>query len=67
MQITKFNLVTDLQIMLSNIPDSRFYPECNTERDFIGGFYLVDLIITELKDNVICHKLECSHWWKMYL
>ena len=35
MQITKFNLVTDLQIMLSNVPDSRFYPECNTERGFI--------------------------------
>ena len=29
---TKFNLVTDLQIMLSNVPDSRFHPECITQR-----------------------------------
>ena len=33
----------------------------------IGGFHLVDLIITELKDHMICYKLECSHWWKIYL
>ena len=32
-----------------------------------GGFHLVDLIITELKDHMICYKLECSHWWKIYL
>ena len=40
MQVTKFNLVTDLQIMLSNVPDSRFYPECNTERGFIDQLYI---------------------------
>ena len=28
---------------------------------------MVDLIITELKDHMICYKLECSHWWKMYV
>ena len=26
-----------------------------------GGFHFVDLIITELKDHMICYKLECSH------
>ena len=26
-----------------------------------GGFHLVDLIIKELKDHMICYKLECSH------
>ena len=29
-----------------------------------GGFQLVDLIITELKDHMICYKIKCSHWWK---
>ena len=33
----------------------------------IGGFDLVDLIITDLKDHMICYKLEWSHWWKIYL
>ena len=33
----------------------------------LGGFQLVDLIITELKDHTTCYKFECSHWWKMYL
>ena len=32
-----------------------------------GGFQLVDLIITELKDHMNCYKFECSHWWKIYL
>jgi hypothetical protein len=40
MQVTKFNLVTDLQIMLSNVTDSHFYPECNTERGFIHQLYI---------------------------
>ena len=31
-----------------------------------GGFHLVDLIITELKDHMTCFKFECSHWWKTY-
>ena len=35
MQVTKFNLVTDLQIMLSNVTHSNFYFECNTERSSI--------------------------------
>ena len=26
--------------MLSNVPDSRFYPECNTERGFIDQLYI---------------------------
>ena len=30
------------------------------------GFHLVALIIMELKDHMICYKLECSHWWKIY-
>ena len=29
MQVTKFNLVTDLQIMISNVTHSNFYFECN--------------------------------------
>ena len=33
-------VVTDLQIMLSNVTDSRFYPECNTERGFIDQLYI---------------------------
>ena len=32
-----------------------------------GGFQLVDLIITELKDHMTCYKFKCSHWWKIYL
>ena len=32
----------------------------------IGGFQLVDLIITELKDHMTCYKFESSHWWKIY-
>ena len=31
-----------------------------------GGFHLVGLIITELKDHMICYKFECSNWWKIY-
>ena len=33
----------------------------------LGGFQLVDLIITELKDHMTCFKFKCSHWWKIYL
>ena len=41
MQVTKVNLVADLQIMLSNVPDSCFYLEsCNTERGFIDQLYI---------------------------
>mgnify|MGYP006056599415 CR=1 FL=1 len=39
MQVTKFNLVTDLQIMLSNVTHSNFYFECNTERGSIDQLY----------------------------
>ena len=28
----------------------------------LGGFHLVDLIITELEDHMTCCKFECSHW-----
>ena len=31
----------------------------------IGGFQLLDLIITELKSHMTCFKV--SHWWKFYL
>ena len=40
MQVTKFNLVTDLQIMLSNVTHSNFYFECNTERGSIDQLYI---------------------------
>ena len=30
----------------------------------LGGFQLVDLIITDLKDHMTCYKFKCSHWWK---
>ena len=46
MQVTKFNLVTDLQIMLSNVTHSNFYFECNTERGFIDQLYI------DLRDRV---------------
>ena len=48
MQVTKFNLVTDLQIMLSNVPYSIFLFECNTERGCIDQLYI------ELGLNVLC-------------
>ena len=38
-----------------------------THTQMHGGFQLVDLIITELKDDMTCYKFECSHWWKIYL
>ena len=40
MQVTKFNLVTDLQIMLSNVTNSSFYFECNKERGPIDHLYI---------------------------
>jgi hypothetical protein len=40
MQVTKFNLVTDLQIMLSNVPYSSFLFECNTEKGCIDQLYI---------------------------
>ena len=40
MQVTKFNLVTDLQFMLSNVPYSSFLFECNTERGCIDQLYI---------------------------
>ena len=33
----------------------------------IGGFQLLDLIITELKSHMTCQKFKVSHWWKFYL
>jgi hypothetical protein len=39
-QVTKFNLVTDLQIMLSRVPYSSFLFECNTERGCIDQLYI---------------------------
>ena len=40
MQVTKFNLVTDLKIMLSNVTHSHFYFECNKERGPIDQLYI---------------------------
>ena len=40
MQGTKFNLVTDLQIMLFNVTHSNFYFECNTERGSTDQLYI---------------------------
>ena len=40
MQVTKFNLITDLQIMLSNVTHSKFNFECNTERGSIDQLYI---------------------------
>ncbi len=40
MHVTKFNLVTDLQIMLSNVTHSHFNSECNTERGCIDQLYI---------------------------
>ena len=40
MQVTKFNLVTDLQIMLSNVTHSNFHFECNKERGPIDQLYI---------------------------
>ena len=36
-------------------------------QNHLGGFQLVDLIITKLKDHMTCYKLKCSHWWKIYV
>ena len=33
---------------------------------YIGGFHLVDLIITELKDHMTWCRFECTHWLKFY-
>ena len=40
MQVTKFNLITDLQIMLCNVTYSNFYFECNTERGSKDQLYI---------------------------
>ena len=33
----------------------------------LGGFHLVDLIITENKDHMTRYNFECSNWWKKFL
>ena len=33
----------------------------------LGGFQLLDLIITELKSHMIPYKFKCPHWWKINL
>ena len=30
----------------------------------LGGFHLVDLIITEFKDHMTCYKSKSSYCWK---
>ena len=37
------------------------------ELQYNGGFHLVDLIITELKDHMTSYEFKCSHWLKIYL
>ena len=37
-------------------------PESN-----LGGFQLLDLIITELESHMTCQKFKLSHWWKFYM
>ena len=32
---------------------------------FYGGFQVVDLIITELKNHMTCYKFEWSHWFEL--
>ena len=51
MQVTKFNLVTDLKIMLSNVTHSHFYFECNKERGPIDQLY-IELGLNSTKDRV---------------
>ena len=36
-----------------------------SDNDNMGSFHLVDLIITELKDNMTSYKFECSRWLKL--
>ena len=57
MQVTKFNLVTDLPIMLSNVTHSNLYFECNTERGPIDQLYieLGYLLKKILKPAIFCH------------
>ena len=52
MQGTKFNLVTDLQIMLFNVTHSNFYFECNTERGSIDQLY-IELGFWDLEKTVL--------------
>ena len=40
MQVTKFNLVTDLQIMLFNVTHSNSNFECNKEKGYIDQLYI---------------------------
>ena len=40
MQGTKFNLITDLQIMLFNVTHSNSNFECNKEEGFIDQLYI---------------------------
>ena len=53
MQVIKFNLITDLQIMLSNVTHSDFYSECNTERGFIEQLY-IELGIQPIHQQKAC-------------
>ena len=43
---------------INEIKKQSFWPLIKFD---IGGFHLVDLIITELKDHMICYEFECSH------
>ena len=60
LQVTKFNLVADLQIMLSNVPDPCFYPECNTEWSFIDqphielGFGRYSFVSFWIEQTLLC-------------
>ena len=68
MQVTKFNLVTDLKIMLSNVTHSHFYFECNKERGPIDqlyielGYYLIMKYSIDLKG---LYEPGKRHWLKV--
>jgi hypothetical protein len=40
-----------------------------TDREFQkkGSFQLEFVSIIRVKDHMTCYKLDCSHWWKIYL
>ena len=57
MQGTKFNLVTDLQIMLFNVTHSNSNFECNKERGFIDQLY-IELGIYPNNWNKYCKDIQ---------
>ena len=60
MQVTKFNLVTYLQIMLSNATHSNFHFECNTERGSIDQLY-IELGSKQITNDYF-NTQNCTHY-----